>query len=93
MNYLGEKLMDMSSVRSIAADADRIFVSGQFSCAGDVGTPGLAMWEKDKWVSMANESSQGVSGAIKALAVIGTNVYAAGKFTAAGAAAVSGLAC
>ena len=75
-------------VVALAASGSDVFVGGSFADAGGIATAdNVARWNGTAWSALGSDAA-GTNGAlneqVRALAVSGTNVYAAGFFTAAG---------
>ena len=82
----------IAQVRAIATAGDVTYLGGDFSLAGSAVLPGsgsVARWDAAGWSGLGD----GVSGgAVKALLVKGTDLYAGGGFTTAGGLASRGIA-
>ncbi len=65
-------------------DSGNVYVGGSFTIAGDVPANNIAKWNGSSWSTLISGSSNGVNGAVNALAVSGTNVYVGGAFTLLG---------
>jgi hypothetical protein len=85
-----------NGVEALALSGTSLFVGGDFTAAGGVAANSIAIWNTSAGAWSAIGS--GIEGApsngpvVKALAVIGTTVYAGGRFTTAGGVAASNLA-
>jgi hypothetical protein len=77
-------------------DAGNLYIGGSFTNLGGIVANGIAKWDGNSWSALGS----GISGAppwgddpaVFALAVSGSNVYAAGNFTVAGGVGVSYIA-
>ena len=76
-------------VLAVAAGGDELYIGGEFTTVGHVEVNGIAKWNGSRWSALGT----GVYGPVRpggerpcvqALAVSGSNVYAAGMFTSAG---------
>jgi hypothetical protein len=61
-------------VNAIVEDSGSVYVGGGFTIIGDAPAQGVAKWDGRKWLSLGS----GLNGDIRALAVLGTNVYVGG---------------
>ncbi|MBK6876806.1 MAG: hypothetical protein IPG99_10250 [Ignavibacteria bacterium] len=59
---------------------DQIFVGGECNGIRGAKVQNIAMWDGTRWSAM----EEGLSGSVKAIAVLGNDVYAGGSFTMAG---------
>ena len=74
------------AVTALAVVGDEVFVGGWFTSAGGVSANYVARFntQTNTWSSLGTGSSNGVSGSVAALAVVGNEVYVGGSFTEAG---------
>jgi N-acetylneuraminic acid mutarotase len=65
---------------------DEVFVGGLFTSAGGVSANRVARFntQTNTWSTLGTGSSNGVSGRVTALAVVGNEVFVGGRFTSAG---------
>jgi hypothetical protein len=66
-----------SLINALALSGTNLIVGGNFSIAGGVTAYDIAQWNGSAWSALG----VGMGGSVNALAVLGTNVYAAGSFT------------
>jgi hypothetical protein len=73
-------------VYALAVVGNEVFVGGGFILAGGVSANSVARFnpQTNTWSSLGTGSSNGVSGGVSALAVVGNEVYVGGSFTEAG---------
>jgi hypothetical protein len=78
-------------VNALVVVGNEVFVGGRFTSAGGVSANGVARFntQTNTWSSLGTGSSNGVSGginfpAVRALAVVGNEVFVGGEFTSAG---------
>jgi hypothetical protein len=76
----------VSTVYALAVVGNEVYVGGSFTEAGGVSANGVARFntQTNTWSSLGTGSSNGVSGSVAALAVVGNEVYVGGFFTSAG---------
>src|SRR6266568_2956678 len=73
--------------------AGNLYIGGNFSVAGDVFANGIAKWDGNNWSALGSGMGGGLpSTYVFALAVSGTDLYAAGNFTNAGGSAANNIA-
>ncbi len=89
---IGGGIPNVTSVRALAWDGQKLYVGGQFQI---VGSQSVAAWDGTKWLPMAlGLSSTGQStyalAEVRSLAVLGTKVYAAGYFNLADSVVLAG---
>ena len=88
----------VDSVGAVAADGwGNLYVGGSFSIAGEVFAANIARWDGSSWSALgagitATDDHPFYGGSVNALAVAGTNLYAAGAFTSAGSIAATNVA-
>jgi len=82
------------SVYTLACDGTRLYAGGDFTNMGGVTTFNVAMWDpaSGTWTNLGSGLSSANVGLVYALAHDGTNLYAGGSFTNAGAVAASRIA-
>jgi hypothetical protein len=75
-------------VWALAVVGNEVFVGGTFNSAGGVSANGVARFntQTNTWSTLGTGSSNGVSGGVLALAVVGNEVVVGGAFTSAGGA-------
>lgn len=64
------------SVNSICAFNDELYAAGNFIKAGSVSVSGLAKWNGNSWLKVAD-----ITGTVNSCIVFGNNLYVAGNFT------------
>jgi hypothetical protein len=74
------------SVSALAVVGNEVFVGGAFTSAGGVSARNVARFNTltNTWSTLGTGSSNGVSGFVDALAVVGNEVVVGGTFTSAG---------
>jgi len=74
------------AVGALAVVGNEVFVGGGFTSAGGVSANRVARFntQTNTWSSLGTGSSNGVSGTVTALAVVGNEVVVGGNFTSAG---------
>ena len=74
------------NVSTLAVVGNEVVVGGWFTSAGGVSANSVARFntQTSTWSSLGTSSSNGVSGSVNALAVVGNEVYVGGGFTSAG---------
>jgi hypothetical protein len=82
------------SVAALAVVGNEVFVGGLFISAGGVSANSVARFntQTNTWSSLGTGSSNGVNGAVAALAVVGNEVYVGGGFTSAGGVSANNVA-
>jgi N-acetylneuraminic acid mutarotase len=75
-----------SVVNALAVVGNEVFVGGSFTSAGGVSARRVARFntQTNTWSTLGTGSSNGVSGEVRALAVVGNEVFVGGFFTEAG---------
>jgi N-acetylneuraminic acid mutarotase len=75
-----------SNVTALAVVGNEVFVGGFFTSAGGVSANRVARFntQTNTWSTLGTGSSNGVSGSVAALAVVGNEVVVGGYFTSAG---------
>lgn len=83
-----------SDVHALAVSGNNLYAGGTFTTAGGVTVNGIARWNGSSWSALSAGVRQvtGTSGAVYALAVSGTDLYAGGNFRTAGAIPASSVA-
>jgi hypothetical protein len=73
-------------VNALAVVGNEVVVGGNFTSAGGVSANYVARFntQTNTWSTLGTGSSNGVSGSVDALAVVGNEVYVGGGFTSAG---------
>jgi hypothetical protein len=73
-------------VQALAVVGNEVYVGGTFTSAGGVSANQVARFntQTNTWSSLSTGSSNGVSGNVNALAVVGNEVVVCGLFTSAG---------
>jgi hypothetical protein len=73
-------------VIALAVSGSEVFVGGNFTSAGGVSANRVARFntQTNTWSSLGTGSSNGVNNTVRALAVVGNEVYVGGTFTSAG---------
>jgi hypothetical protein len=83
-------------VWALALSGTDLYVGGDFTMAGSVPANRIAKWNGTSWSALGGgigvPPGNNIYDYVKAIAVIGTNVYAAGDFTTAGGILVSNIA-
>src|SRR5438876_486897 len=65
---------------TVVDDLGNLYIGGNFTIVGEVLANNIAKWNGTNWSAL----SFGVNGAVSALAVSGSDLYAGGRFTTAG---------
>jgi hypothetical protein len=75
-----------NTVNALAVVDNEVYVGGFFTSAGGVSANYVARFntQTNTWSSLGTGSSNGVSSTVRALAVVGNEVYVGGFFTSAG---------
>jgi hypothetical protein len=75
-----------AGVRALAVVGNEVYVGGLFTSAGGMSANGVARFNTltNTWSSLGTGSSNGVNNTVRALAVVGNEVYVGGIFTSAG---------
>jgi len=74
-------------VDAIAVDADgNVYIGGGFSFVGNVPASRIAKWNGSSWSALASglTHSGGYNASVRAIAILGTDVYVGGVFSSAG---------
>jgi N-acetylneuraminic acid mutarotase len=81
-------------VRALAVVGNEVVVGGRFTSAGGVSANRVARFNTltNTWSSLGTGSSNGVSGNVYALAVVGNEVFVGGLFTSAGGVSANSVA-
>jgi hypothetical protein len=77
-------------VQALAISGNDLYVGGQFSesnVGAGVATSNLARWNGSSWSALGSGAGNGLNNSVTSLAVSGTDLFAAGSFTAANAGA------
>jgi hypothetical protein len=84
----------VASVRALAVVGNEVFVGGTFTSAGGVSANRVARFntQTNTWSALGTGSSNGVSGPVFALAVVGNEVVVGGDFTSAGGVSANSVA-
>lgn len=84
------------TVCALAVSGTNLYAGGNFTSAGGAAATNIAEWNGSSWTNLGPGLGVGISGtcalSVAALAVSGTNLYAAGCFTNAGETAVNNIA-
>jgi hypothetical protein len=83
-----------NGVLALAVVGNEVYVGGFFTSAGGVSANNVAHFntQTNTWSSLGTGISNGVSGTVYALAVVGNEVYVGGFFTSAGGVSANGVA-
>ena len=75
-----------NTVRALAVVGNEVYVGGYFTSAGGVVAYRVARFNTltNTWSSLGTGSSNGVNNEVRALAVVGNEVFVGGYFTSAG---------
>jgi hypothetical protein len=92
----GSATLRGSNVASIAIKGNEIYVGGDFYSIGGVPALGIARWDGTKW-SPLGDGVQGCSGfecesGVRAITIVGNDIYVGGTFTKAGDVITNGIA-
>lgn len=80
-------------VQALTVIENDLYVGGDFTIGGITRVNGIARWDGDSWRSLGPGFSHGIYDvSVKALAAIGTTLYAAGWFSSSGDNAVNNIA-
>jgi hypothetical protein len=80
-------------VRALAVSGSNLYAGGQFTTAGGVAATNIAKWNGSSWSALGSGIGGDIPGrGVRALAVSGSDLYAAGQFTTAGGVAVANIA-
>jgi N-acetylneuraminic acid mutarotase len=81
-------------VYALAVVGNEVFVGGLFTSAGGVSANYVARFntQTNTWSSLGTGSSNGVGGIVRALAVVGNEVFVGGQFTSAGGVSANSVA-
>jgi trimeric autotransporter adhesin len=83
-------------VNAFAIHGSDVYVGGAFTSAGSTIANRIARWDGSEWHSLGTGDQNGVSGssitAVRALAILGDDIYVGGSFYQAGGDSASGLA-
>jgi hypothetical protein len=80
-------------VLALAVNGTNVYVGGVFTNAGSVSATNIACWNGANWSALgAGLDTDDGSGAVSALALLGTNLYAGGAFARAGSVNATNLA-
>jgi hypothetical protein len=82
------------TVRALAVVGTDVYAGGGFTMAGGISVTNIARWNGASWSALGSGISGGDTGdgTVRALAVVGTDVYAGGSFGMAGGASVNKIA-
>ncbi len=83
------------TVDSLAASGTNLYVGGSFTTAGGIAATNIAEWNGSSWSALGPGLAGGFAGTslgVYALAVLGTDLYAGGNFTTAGATVLTNIA-
>lgn len=82
-----------SMVSALAASGGVLYAGGQFQSAGGVTVNNIARWDGNSWSALGPGLTGGYPGShVDAIAIIGSQVYAAGGFNAAGGTPLNNIA-
>ena len=75
------------AVYALAVAGNALYLGGNFQTVNIGGTTTganrVAKWDGDNWAALGNGGGNGLNSTVQALAVVGTDLYAAGLFTSA----------
>lgn len=83
------------SLYALAVSGTNVYVGGYFSEAGGVAANNVAVWNGTSWAALDSGMPghlKGTDGQVKALAFLGSDLYAGGGFTSAGGVSAMGIA-
>jgi hypothetical protein len=82
------------NVSALAVVGNEVYVGGLFTSAGGVSANRVARFntQTNTWSTLGTGSSNGVSGGVGALAVVGNEVFVGGLFTSAGGVSANNVA-
>jgi hypothetical protein len=90
---LGSGIPFGGNVSALAVSGSNVYVGGQFQSAGGIAATNLARWNGSSWSAMGSMgNATGDGSAVWALSVSGSDLYAGGYFTNAGATAANHVA-
>jgi hypothetical protein len=91
---IGEGFAD-GAVNAIALDGSKIYAGGTMRHSGTTAVNSIALWDGTAWRALGKGLSNGnisVAADVRALAVVGSDLYAAGIFSLADSQVVNGIA-
>ena len=86
-----------TAVDALTASGTRIYAGGRFRIAGGINATNVAMWNGTSWLALGEgirdwDVSGGGGGMVRVLAVVGSDLIAAGNFRLAGAGPAANIA-